>query len=68
VRYSQALFDYNVSIAELQRRTGLDRVLRCAPSRLPAQPPPQDPLTNIPVLPVPSTSPCEMEPLANSRT
>lgn len=67
VRYSQALFDYNVSIAELQRRTGLDRVLRCAPSRLPAQPPPQDPLTNIPVLPVPSTSPCEMEPLANQR-
>ena len=65
VRYSQALFDYNLSIAELQRRTGLDRVLRCAPSRLPAQPPPQDPLTNIPVLPVPSTSPCEMEPLAN---
>ena len=67
VRYSQALLDYNVSIAELQRRTGLDRVLRCAPSRLPAQPPPQDPLTNIPVLPVPSTSPCEMEPLANAR-
>lgn len=67
VRYSQALFDYNVSIAELQRRTGLDRVLRCAPSRLPAQPPPQDPLTNIPVLPVPSTSPCEMEPMANQR-
>ncbi len=67
VRYSQALFDYNLSIAELQRRTGLDRVLRCAPSRLPAQPPPQDPLTNIPVLPVPSTSPCEMEPLANQR-
>ena len=67
VRYSQALFDYNVSIAELQRRTGLDRVLRCAPSRLPAQPPPQDPLTNIPVLPVPSASPCEMEPVANQR-
>jgi hypothetical protein len=41
----------------LQRRTGLDRVLRCTPAQLPTKPT-RDPITQVPVIPVPTNSPC----------
>jgi len=57
VEYSNAIVRYNTNVAQLQRRTGLDRVLRCTPAQLPTKPT-RDPITDVPVIPVPTNSPC----------
>ena len=57
VDYSKAIGRYNTNVAQLQRRTGLDRVLRCTPAQLPTKPT-RDPITDVPVIPVPTNSPC----------
>lgn len=57
VEYSNAIGRYNTNVAQLQRRTGLDRVLRCTPAQLPTKPT-RDPITDVPVIPVPTNSPC----------
>jgi len=57
VDYSNAVNRYNTNVAQLQRRTGLDRVLRCTPAQLPTKPT-RDPITQVPVIPVPTNSPC----------
>ena len=57
VAYSDAVSRYNTNVAQLQRRTGLDRVLRCTPTQLPTKPT-RDPITQVPVIPVPTNSPC----------
>lgn len=57
VAYSDAVSKYNTNVAQLQRRTGLDRVLRCTPPQLPTKPT-RDPITDVPVIPVPTNSPC----------
>ena len=57
VDYSNAIVRYNTNVAQLQRRTGLDRVLRCTPAQLPTKPT-RDPITQVPVIPVPTNSPC----------
>lgn len=36
VRYANAVASYNISLAELRRRTGLEQVQLCAPQNLPA--------------------------------
>jgi len=58
VDYSNSVSKYNTNVAQLRRRTGLDQVLRCTPTKLPALPPNKDPITDVPVIPVPTTSPC----------
>ena len=58
VEYSNAVGRYNTNVAQLRRRTGLDQVLRCTPTKLPALPPNKDPITDVPVIPVPTNSPC----------
>ncbi|MDA0292038.1 MAG: TolC family protein, partial [Cyanobacteria bacterium] len=58
VDYSRAVTTYNTNVAQLRRRTGLDQVLRCTPTKLPALPPNKDPITDVPVIPVPTNSPC----------
>ena len=35
-RYANAITDYNTSLAQLRRRTGLDQVLSCPALNLPA--------------------------------
>ena len=55
---SRAVTTYNTNVAQLKRRTGLDQVLRCTPTKLPALPPNKDPITDVPVIPVPTNSPC----------
>jgi len=66
VSYSNSVSQYNTFMAQLQRRTGLDQVLRCVPPRLPAEPPAKDSLTDIPVLPVPTDSPCVIKPASKA--
>ena len=58
VRYANAITDYNVSIAELRRRTGLDQVLACPALNLPAMKPNQVDL-DIPIEPQPNRPACE---------
>ncbi len=58
VEYSNAVGRYNTNVAQLRRRTGLDQVLRCTSTKLPALPPNKDPITDVPVIPVPTNSPC----------
>jgi OMF family outer membrane factor len=58
VSYANAINDYNVSIAELRRRTGLDQVLACPALNLPASKPDQIDI-DIPIQPQPNRSACE---------
>ena len=57
VSYANAVTDYNVSIAELRRRTGLDQVLACPALNLPATKPNQVDL-DIPIEPKPNRPAC----------
>lgn len=58
VRYANAITDYNISIAELRRRTGLDQVLACPALNLPATKPNQVDL-DIPIESQPNRPACE---------
>ena len=60
VGYFASVGDYNGALAQLRRRTGLDQVVRCVPPDLPADPPPQSSLTDVPVLSTPLNSPCQV--------
>ncbi len=57
VRYSTAVTDYNIRLAELRRRTGLDVIVSCPERSLPAEKPPLD--TNVPVEPAPLLPACQ---------
>ena len=60
VGYFASVGDYNGALAQLRRRTGLDQVVRCVPPDLPADPLPQNSLTDVPVLSTPLNSPCQV--------
>jgi OMF family outer membrane factor len=57
VRYSNAITDYNIRLAELRRRTGLDQVVACSPHSLPAAKPTDS--SAIPVEPTPLIPACQ---------
>jgi len=57
VAYSNAITDYNIRLAELRRRTGLDEIVTCPARSLPAEKPPLD--TDIPVEPAPLLPACQ---------
>jgi len=57
VRYAQALADYNTTVAELRRRTGLDQVALCPAVNLPAVKPKAD--VDVPVPPEPLQPACQ---------
>ena len=58
VRYANAITDYNTSIAQLRRRTGLDQVLACPAINLPATKSNQSDI-DIPIDPQPNRPACE---------
>jgi OMF family outer membrane factor len=58
VSYANAITDYNVSIAELRRRTGLDQVLACPALNLPATNQTQVDI-DVPIEPQPNRPACE---------
>ncbi len=58
VNYANAVTDYNVSIAELRRRTGLDQVLACPALNLPAAKPTHAD-SPVPIEPQPNRPACE---------
>ena len=61
VQYTDSISDYNTTLAQLRRRTGLDAIARCIPPDLPADPPPKDPTTDVPVFSTPITEPCAFQ-------
>ncbi len=58
VNYAEAITDYNISIAQLRRRTGLDQVLACPALNLPATKTKKDGI-DIPIEPQPNRPACE---------
>lgn len=58
VRYSSAIADYNRSLAELRRRTGLDQIAFCKPPQLPARRPDVPGAALVPVEPQPLLPAC----------
>jgi OMF family outer membrane factor len=58
VSYANAITEYNISIAELRRRTGLDQVLACPVLNLPSTKPDQVEV-DIPIDPQPNRPACE---------
>ena len=57
IRYAGAIRDYNTSLAQLQRRTGLDALVACNPVSLPATKPEPD-QQSFPIEPTPLKSAC----------
>ena len=57
LKYAQAIREYNTSLAELQRRTGLDALVACNAVSLPATEPEPD-QAPIPIEPTPLKSAC----------
>ena len=57
LKYAQAIREYNTSLAELQRRTGLDALVACNAVSLPATKPESD-QKEIPIEPTPLKTAC----------
>ena len=60
VRYSLAISDYNKSLAELRRYTGLDLIAICQRPNLPASRPPSS-TANVPIEPTPLAPACKAQ-------
>ena len=58
VRWSNAIADYNISLARLRRFTGLDQIAICPRPSLPAARPPSDAADQVPVEPTPLLPAC----------
>ena len=59
VRYVNSLADYNITIAELRRYTGLDQVVSCPPLDLPADKAQTPESEEIQIKPTPSIPACQ---------
>ena len=59
LRYAQAIREYNTSLAQLQRRTGLDALIACSATSLPAQKPEAEGMV-IPIEPTSLKTACPM--------
>lgn len=59
VRYANAILSYNISLAQLKRRTGLDQVTACPPLDLPGDKPEVDRMEALPIEPSPNIPACE---------
>ena len=58
VRYANAITEYNISIAQLRRRTGLDQVMACSALNLPATKSSQAGI-DVPIEPQPNRPACQ---------
>jgi OMF family outer membrane factor len=58
VRYSLAITNYNKSLADLRRRTGLDLIALCQRPNLPSQRPPSS-TADVPIEPTPLIPACQ---------
>ena len=63
LRYAQAIREYNTSLAQLRRRTGLDALIACPATTLPSQKPEAEGMV-IPIEPTPLKTVCPMSSVA----
>ena len=63
LRYAQAIREYNTSLAQLQRRTGLDALIACSATSLPAQKPEAEGMV-IPIEPTSLKTACPISSVA----
>ena len=63
IRYARAIREYNTSLAQLQRRTGLDALIACPANTLPAQKPEAEGMV-IPIEPTPFRTACPVSSIA----
>ena len=63
LRYAQAIREYNTSLAQLRRRTGLDALIACPANTLPAQKPEAEGMV-IPIEPTPLKTACPVSSIA----
>ncbi len=61
VRWSNAIADYNISLARLRRFTGLDQIAMCPRPNLPAARPATEASSQVPVEPAPLLPACSAE-------
>ncbi len=61
VRYADAIVNYNKSLAELRRRTGLDQIAFCSQPSLPATKPRVEGASDVPVEPRPLMPACSAD-------
>jgi OMF family outer membrane factor len=61
VRWSNAIADYNISLARLRRFTGLDQIAMCPRPNLPAARPASEASSQVPVEPNPLLPACSAE-------
>ena len=59
VRHFDSLSDYNITIAELRRYTGLDQVVSCPPLNLPADKTQTSELEEVQIKPTPNIPACQ---------
>ena len=57
LQYTEAIRDYNTSLAQLRRRTGLDALVACGSVDLPAEKPATE-MSDIPIEPTPLPAAC----------
>ena len=67
LRYASAIRDYNTSLAQLRRRTGLDALLSCSNPVLPSSKP-VNTETSIPIEPTPLKSVCSAMAMSTAPT
>jgi OMF family outer membrane factor len=67
LRYAGAIRDYNTSLAQLRRRTGLDALVSCSNPVLPSSKP-VDTQTSIPIEPTPLKSVCPAMAISTAST
>jgi OMF family outer membrane factor len=65
VRWSNAIADYNISLARLRRFTGLDQIAICPRPNLPAARPASEASSQVPVEPSPLLPACSAETTRN---
>ncbi len=61
VFYTDAIASYNLSLAELSRRTGLDQVVFCKQPQLPARKPTIEGVGDVPIEPTPLAPACKAQ-------
>ena len=61
VAYSSAISEYNIRLAELRRRTGLDQIALCQPPSLPAEKPRIEGVTDVPIEPPVLVPACKVQ-------
>ncbi|MEB3333201.1 MAG: TolC family protein [Synechococcaceae cyanobacterium] len=61
VAYSSAISEYNVRLAELRRRTGLDQIALCQPPSLPAEKPRIEGVSDVPIEPPVLVPACKVQ-------